>query len=1393
MAGPVLLVHDDIAVIAAVKRFLAKEGYEVILATNAADAVIGFGHYLPSLIVLAPAVEGNRGVVVLEELALHPDAKLARVLLLGETIPGFGARVVPLPLDGPSFVKAVEDVIRAPTDADLWTVAEHRRGAGEQEAVAPAEPESWRATAPPEVSGGTEAGDAGGLDSGEWSVASPEDAPEGPPELGAGPEAATQPDLSVGEVADAAFDDELKRLEEEVRAEAARRRQTRDREESAPAEVAAEAPGERARPSNDESSFAGFDGTAEPVTDPGAPEPEPRRAQTLQERQAALDAELDRLRAEAEQQATQELEAELFGGGFGEGAAGEPASAPLEMDPGGVGSWSQSGGESAEGAAEAAWQGEPGLPPPEGDWVAGQGPEAEPSTDPVVAANGDTGTGDQAEAELIGAEGAETGRGPDDDAGVAARAEAETAAAGEAEAVVRHGVVGGTADVAAEAETARAADDEAESADRAEAEKAAAEEAEVAARAQAEKAAAEEAEVAARAQAEKAAAEEAEAAARAEAEKAAAEEAEAAARAEAKKAAAEEAEAAARAEAKKAAAEEAEAAARAEAKKAAAEEAEAAVRAEAEKAAAEEAEAAVRAEAKKAAVEEAKAAARAEAEKAAVEEAKAAARAEAEKVAAEEAEAAAQLEAERSAAEEEAAARAEAARAAAEEAAAVAVRQAGEEAERLVAVQAAAREEAERLAAKESAARREAERLAAKEAKAAAQARADLVAAEKADEAARLELERRLALEAGRLARAETENERAREAAQRAEAALRTAEARAQAEIARLESDRASARTRADELAAAAAENEIETQAALDRVAELTASEQAANEATARALDAAAAAQRAADERFRHEREEKARLEQELETMRAAAVQERKAAEEAARAAEQARLEHKLEAVRAAAERERLAAEEAARAAERARAELELEAVRTAAEKNLAAAEKAARSAERERGKRELEASRAAEAERRAAEGNAWLAQEAARLTEQRRLEGALAEARQKAEEASRLAEAERSTREAVERSRAEADAAAQRAVDEANELAAKTMRDAQMPLEVPGRAPLGVPRSGAADPEQLAALVSQLCLARAEVRVELKGTDALRTLWLRRGTVAGATSSAPYESLLDRARRDGLIDGRQESELRLLRGASSVELLRVLVSRRYLREVEAVPLVQRFTEQIALEALSEPETLYRIAEEPAPDEIVLVAAPRPAVQLVAEALRRALTPDVMLEHLGGLGAVAEAVETGWDLRALGFSEKERKLLAAVDGQTTLEDLLLAAGLKQDAALRALSVAKALGLVALKAPVGGKPAPPAPEVDLRRLEAKFEEVQDADYFTILGLPRSAGSEEVERAFQQLAAEFHPLKFSGHPDGSLLHRAQAIHDSLAEAARALQDDRLRADYARNLLE
>ncbi|MDP3151256.1 MAG: hypothetical protein Q8N23_01215 [Archangium sp.] len=349
------------------------------------------------------------------------------------------------------------------------------------------------------------------------------------------------------------------------------------------------------------------------------------------------------------------------------------------------------------------------------------------------------------------------------------------------------------------------------------------------------------------------------------------------------------------------------------------------------------------------------------------------------------------------------------------------------------------------------------------------------------------------------------------------------------------------------------------------------------------------------------------------------------------------------------------------------------------------------------------------------------------------------------------------------------------------------------MSLALPGKRSVGVARHGSVELEGLARVVCQLVIGNAEARLELGVSGGTRNLWFKRGQIIAAESSLEQEGLISRARRDGLIDARQDSELRMLKGATPREQLEALKARGFIRDIESVPLVQRYTEQVALDAFTEEKTLYRVVEEVPRPEVLLATVPRPTLPMLAESLRRAVAPDIMLERLGGGEAVPVATDSELDLRALGFSERERKMLTWVDGEATIEDLSLASGLKPDLAFRALLVAQLLGIIEVRPGQKKKTEPGSGQLDLHRLEAKYDEVQDADYFTILGLSRAAGTEDVRRAFQRLTQEFDPLRFSGHPDPSIQQRAQVVANLLEEAARALEDDRRRVEYARHLLD
>lgn len=1095
MAPPVLLVADDLSTIAAVKRALAREGYEVILATSAADAVIAWGHHLPGLLLLQPSVESERGAVVLEELRQHPDAQLLRVVLLGESIPGFGYHVEPLPIDPEHFAKTVQGQMRAAEDEQEWTVTEPPTETTPQTAPPRLEePEPWRATRP------AAAAPADQLPQTQDLIA---DAAPTPPEASAGRDEAAPPE-------EAALPSEEATADLPATSEVS----------SAPADVGPEA--------GDQSD-----------ADPGAePAPESGNEQPVQASPSAM--------------------VRLFGDqpDAGAGLAAEPPPEPDDEQR-----------VQASPSAMVRLFGD--LPDLESELHRDVEAQAMATLDSSLP-----GMTDDAELQRLEDEvRAEAARRR---AAREARANVATAPSFTPPTVQRVDEAPTPADETSFADVGTTPPDGA-------------------------------------------------------------------------------------------------------------------------------ADPTAPAPAPPAALQAAPAPNPA------------------------------------------------------------LVRSVLERAE-AISLEGRALAQAQRQAA-------EAERRKADADREALERRA-----EHAESLVRKERESRAATE--------DENDRLREALDELNGKLNEQQAQAGADLERQAA-------RADE---AEALLETRTRALDDATRRLSDAERALDAVNATAVERAAERESLLSS-LTHEQEAARKAERELTTVQSNLATLRDQFEQATL---------KVKELSAQLDQERLARlgveeqrDELTNKLEGAVAQaVEGKGLAAGAQKLLAETEGALASTRSELESARTDLGEAKETLEAALPELERLRPEVARLTaENATLNERVGELESELEGAeasvAALSKDVAAHSEALEAQRARADEADALAQLSTERLKALEHRQV-MNLALPGRRSLGLPRNGSVGLQQLAHLVATLAEAQADARVELGVRGGTRTLWFKKGALHGAESSFDHESLVDRARRDGLIDARQEAELRLLRTATPREQLEAMKARGYLREIEAIPLLQRATEAVALEAFSEETTQYRLSDDPPSSQVLLVAVPRATLPLLAEALRRSLPADSLLERLGGAEAICVATDHELDLRAVGFADKERKMLSWVDGEASVEDLTLAAGLKQEQAFRTLLVAKLLGIIEVKAP--DKPAPaPSGDLDVRRLEAKYDEVQDADYFTILGLTRGASSEDVQRAARRLAEEFDPIKYTGHPDASLQQRAQVVSSLIDEAARALEDERRRAEYARHLLD
>ena len=135
----VLLVDDDIAEIAAVKRVLRAAGLQVVLATNASDAVAEVARALPEILLVATACENGEGAALARRLAAEEGTREVPLLLLGERVEDVPAPALPLPIDA----AALSREIAAALDRGAAKAPDQASGLRLQASGTPSAPEAW--------------------------------------------------------------------------------------------------------------------------------------------------------------------------------------------------------------------------------------------------------------------------------------------------------------------------------------------------------------------------------------------------------------------------------------------------------------------------------------------------------------------------------------------------------------------------------------------------------------------------------------------------------------------------------------------------------------------------------------------------------------------------------------------------------------------------------------------------------------------------------------------------------------------------------------------------------------------------------------------------------------------------------------------------------------------------------------------------------------------------------------------------------------------------------------------------------------------------------------------------------------------------------------------------
>ncbi len=202
---------------------------------------------------------------------------------------------------------------------------------------------------------------------------------------------------------------------------------------------------------------------------------------------------------------------------------------------------------------------------------------------------------------------------------------------------------------------------------------------------------------------------------------------------------------------------------------------------------------------------------------------------------------------------------------------------------------------------------------------------------------------------------------------------------------------------------------------------------------------------------------------------------------------------------------------------------------------------------------------------------------------------------------------------------------------------------------------------------------------------------------------------------------------------------------------------------------------------------------VTLDADPR---ALIVEGIRRKHLLPTLMGTLGSPSTVVSLVANAipnWSV--LKLTQDELRVITLIDGMRTIEELVFNSKLD---ALRIYHLLSALvTLQAAQVVTRGAeefvstPSAPQSSIDHRRIQNKLEQVQQRDYFEILGVERSATSYEVEQAYERFCHDFAPNRLPPELKAELRRDLTEIQQVVEDARLVLLNPQTREAYAHHL--